>query len=318
MTLVSRLILLLICFTGAAQAQVPARQAEPIPADRIVAVVNDEVVTLYELRTRLNMALAQLQRQGTPLPPRDVLERQMLERLIMDKVQLQHAREIGLRIDDAQLEGALQRIAASNKMSLPQFRDALQKDGVSFAKFREDIRSEMTIARVREREVESKLVISEGEIDNYLSGDPSKGSNEEYEVAHILLRAPESASPEQLQRLRAKTEQIYARVLKGEKIGLSVGTTIASRTDTTQHDRTPTDPTALVRSRTSSQPSHQCASCGSVSPNASCHAEMRAVAGSSTSSWAIMWMPGARSTVRTVTPSHIVTRAPAAVTSTRL
>ena len=216
MTLVSRLILLLICFTGAAQAQVPARQAEPIPADRIVAVVNDVVVTLYELRTRLNMALAQLQRQGTPLPPRDVLERQMLERLIMDKVQLQHAREIGLRIDDVQLEGALQRIAASNKMSLPQFRDALQKDGVSFAKFREDIRSEMTIARVREREVESKLVISEGEIDNYLSGDPSKGSNEEYEVAHILLRAPESASPEQLQRLRAKTEQIYARVLKGE------------------------------------------------------------------------------------------------------
>ena len=216
MTLVSRLILLLICFTGAAQAQVPARQAEPIPADRIVAVVNEEVVTLYELRTRLNMALAQLQRQGTPLPPRDVLERQMLERLIMDKVQLQHAREIGLRIDDVQLEGALQRIAASNKMSLPQFRDALQKDGVSFAKFREDIRSEMTIARVREREVESKLVISEGEIDNYLSGDPSKGSNEEYEVAHILLRAPESASPEQLQRLRAKTEQIYARVLKGE------------------------------------------------------------------------------------------------------
>ncbi len=216
MTLVSRLILLLICFTGAAQAQVPARQAEPIPADRIVAVVNDEVVTLYELRTRLNMALAQLQRQGTPLPPRDVLERQMLERLIMDKVQLQHAREIGLRIDDVQLEGALQRIAAANKMSLPQFRDALQKDGVSFAKFREDIRSEMTIARVREREVESKLVISEGEIDNYLSGDPSKGSNEEYEVAHILLRAPESASPEQLQRLRAKTEQIYARVLKGE------------------------------------------------------------------------------------------------------
>ncbi len=218
MTLVSRLFLLLICFAGAAQAQAqaPARRAEPIPADRIVAVVNDEVVTLHELRTRLNMALAQLQRQGTPLPPRDVLERQMLERLIMDKVQLQHAREVGLRVDDAQLEGALQRIAAGNKMSLPQFRDALQKDGVSFAKFREDIRSEMTIARVREREVESKLVISEGEIDNYLSGDPSKGSNEEYEVAHILLRAPESASPEQLQRLRAKAEQIYARVLKGE------------------------------------------------------------------------------------------------------
>ena len=162
------------------------------------------------------MALGQLQRQGTPLPPRDVLERQMLERLIMDKVQLQHAREIGLRIDDTQLEGALQRIAASNKMSLAQFRDALQKDGVPFAKFREEIRDEMTVARVREREVDSKIVISEGEIDNYLSGDPSKGSHEEFEVAHILLRAPESATPEQLQRLKAKADQIYERLGKGE------------------------------------------------------------------------------------------------------
>ena len=218
MTHISRVFLLLCCLgIVQAQAQSPARRDEPVPADRIVAVVNDEVVTLHELRSRLNLALAQLQRQGTPLPPRDVLERQMLERLIMDKVQLQHAREIGLRVDDAQLEGALQRIAAGNKMSLAQFRDTLQKDGVSFARFREEIREEMTIARVREREVENKLVISEGEIDNYLSGDASRGgAGEEYEVAHILLRAPESASPEQLQRLKAKAEQVYERLLKGE------------------------------------------------------------------------------------------------------
>jgi peptidyl-prolyl cis-trans isomerase SurA len=218
MTLLVRFLILSCCCVGLAAAQSPRRlPGEPLPADRIVAVVNDEVVTLHELRTRLDLALKQLQKQGTPLPARDVLERQMLERLVIDKVQLQHARETGLKVDDAQLEQALQRIAASNKMSFAQFRDALQKDGIAFAKFREEIRDEMTIARVREREVENKIVISEGDIDNYLSDDSAKGSGrEEYEVAHILLRTPESASPEQLARLKAKADQIVERIAKGE------------------------------------------------------------------------------------------------------
>jgi len=170
-----------------------------------------------ELRARLALALNQLQRQGTALPARDVLERQMLERLVMDKIQLQHAKENGLRVEDAQLEQALQRIASSNKMTMAQFREALKKDGIEFTKFREDIREEMTIARVREREVENKILISEGEIDNYLSGDMVKGpADEEYEVAHILMRSPESASPEQIQALKAKAEQVFARLSKGE------------------------------------------------------------------------------------------------------
>jgi peptidyl-prolyl cis-trans isomerase SurA len=206
------------CFSGMVCAQSPQRQAsDPLPADRIVAVVNDEVITYHELRTRLDLALNQLKRQGTALPARDVLEKQMLERLVMDKVQLQHARDIGMRVDDTQLEQALQRIAAGNKMSLIQFREALQKDGIPFVKFREDIREEMTIARVREREVENKIAISEGEIDNHLSGDSAKGGvGEEFEVAHILLRSPESASPEQIQKLKAKADQVFERLKKGE------------------------------------------------------------------------------------------------------
>ena len=218
MTLLLRVLILSCCCVGLAAAQAPKRQpADPLPADRIVAVVNDEVVTLYELRTRLEVAINQLKKQGTPLPARDVLERQMLERLVMDKVQLQHAKEIGVKVDDAQLEQALQRIASSNKLSLAQLREALQKDGITFAKFREEIRQEMTIARVREREVENKIAISEGEIDNYLADDSAKsGGREEYEVAHILLRTPESASPEQIQRLKAKADQVFERVSKGE------------------------------------------------------------------------------------------------------
>lgn len=218
MTLSFRTLVLFLSFVGVACAQTAQRTAsEPIPADRIVAVVNDEVVTLHELSTRLDLALVQLKKQGTPLPPRNELEKQMLERLVMDKVQLQIARDTGLRIDDAQLDQALQRIAANNKMSLAQFRDALQKDGILFTKFREEIREEMTLSRVRERDVDSKIVISEGEIDNYLSGDSAKGTaTEEYEVAHILLRAPESASPEQIQKLKAKAELVYERLQKGD------------------------------------------------------------------------------------------------------
>jgi peptidyl-prolyl cis-trans isomerase SurA len=217
MMLLLRVLLLSLCLAGMANAQSARRPAsEPLPVDRIVAVVNDEVVTLYELRSRLDSAMSQLKRQGTPLPPRDALEQQMLERLVMDKVQLQYAKETGLRVDDAQLEQALQRIASGNKMSLAQFRQALEKDGITFAKFREEIREEMTIARVREREVENKIVISEGEIDNYLTDESTKGVGEEYQMAHILLRAPESASPEQIQKLKAKAEQIFDRLRKGE------------------------------------------------------------------------------------------------------
>lgn len=217
MMILLRSLLLSLCLVGLATAQSARRPAsEPVPVDRIIAVVNDEVVTLQELRSRLESALSQLKRQGTPLPPRDVLEQQMLERLVMDRVQLQYARETGLRVDDSQLEQALQRIASGNKMSLAQFREALEKDGITFAKFREEIREEMTIARVREREVENKIVVSEGEIDNYLSDESAKGVSEEYQMAHILLRAPESASPEQIQKLKLKTEQILDRLKKGE------------------------------------------------------------------------------------------------------
>ena len=211
-----RLLVLICCLYGFFAQPLFAASQEPIEADHIVAVVGDEVVTYYELRNRLESALKQLQKQGTPLPPQDVLERQMLERVIMDRVQLQYARETGLRVDDIQLDQAIGRIAANNKMTPQQFRQALEKDGIKYAKFREEIRTEMTMVRLREREVDSKLVISDGEIDNYLANQAANGGSEEYQLAHILLRAPESASPEQLQKLRLRGEQALKRALAGE------------------------------------------------------------------------------------------------------
>ena len=217
MMLIFRALLLSLVLVGVAAAQGAAKPgSQPVPTDRIVAVVNDEVITHHELRSRLDSALGQLQRQGTALPPREVLEKQMLERLVIDKVQLQFAREVGLRVDDAQLDQALQRIASNNKLTLAQFRVALEKDGIAFASFREEIRAEMTIARLREREVDSRIFISEGEIDNYLAGEAGQAGGEEYQMAHILLRAPESASPEQIQQLRAKSDQIVERLRQGE------------------------------------------------------------------------------------------------------
>lgn len=218
--LISRLLALIFCLSVFFGAPAQAAPEEPVEADRIVAVVGNEVITYHELRSRLESALKQLQKQGTPLPPQDVLERQMLERLIMDRVQLQYARESGLRIDDAQLDQAINRIAANNKLSLAQFRQALEKDGIEYAKFREEIRNELTTVRLREREVDSKLVISDGEIDNYLASQTATGGGEEYELAHILLRAPESASPEQLQKLRLRGEQALARARAGENFAV--------------------------------------------------------------------------------------------------
>ena len=215
-SLVRFLLLCVAIVSGSVFAQGRA-PASPVEADRIVAVVNDEVITLFDLRTRLETALSQLKQQGTPLPPRDVLERQMLERLVVDRVQLQLARDTGLRIDDSQLDQALGRIAASNKMNLGQFRQALERDGIPYAKFREQVREEMTVARLREREVDNRLVISDAEVDNFLEAETAKGGNaDEVQVAHILLRAPEGASPEQLQRLKAKADQVMDRLRRGE------------------------------------------------------------------------------------------------------
>ena len=209
--------LTVLAFILASFFGVPAGAApgDPVEADRILAVVGDEVITQYDLRQRLATALKQLQKQNTTLPPQDVLERQLLERMIMDRVQMQFARETGLKVDDAQLDQAITKVAANNKMTPQQFKAALEKDGVNYAAFREEIRGELTMVRLREREVDSKIIISDGEIDMYLANQASTGSGEEIHLAHILLRAPESASPEALQKLRLRGEQALQRAREG-------------------------------------------------------------------------------------------------------
>lgn len=186
-------------------------------ADRIVAVVNDEVITLRDLRERTRMARAQLVRQSVSPPPDDVLERQVLERIIVDRAQVQYARENAIRVDDVQLDRAIGRIAEENRMSLSQFRDVLEKDGIPFARFREDVRNDILINRIRDREVDSRIQISEGEVDNFIAqSDGAKAdAGTELNLGHILVRVPENATPEQIEARRKRAAEALAQLRGG-------------------------------------------------------------------------------------------------------
>ncbi|WP_374339225.1 peptidylprolyl isomerase [Methyloversatilis sp.] len=188
-----------------------------VEVDRIVAVVNSDVITLHELRVRTDQAIAQLRARNIAPPPREEFERQALERMIYEKVQLQHADETQMRIDDRMLEAALGRIAESNNMNVTQLRSAVERDGTPWPRFREDVRKEIILSRLRDREVDSRVVVTEGEIDNYIANPERKeDQQEEYSVSHILLRVPEGASPETLLRLKARADAAMEQLKKGE------------------------------------------------------------------------------------------------------
>jgi len=206
---------LILFFAVLVTAPVGAAPGEPALLDRVVAVVNNEVVTRLDLDEQVKVALQQLRRQGTPLPAQDVLERQLLERLVTARVLVQTARETGLRVDDAQLQRSLERIAQENNLTPDAFRKALEIDGVNFNRFRDELRNEILIARLKEREVDSKILITDAEIDNYLKNQQNLGGkDDEYSLVHILLLVPEQASPEQIQAKRTAAEKALAQ-LKG-------------------------------------------------------------------------------------------------------
>lgn len=213
-------LLWLLCTASvhAADAQpVAGTQKQAAPIDQIAAVVNNDVITLYELNTRISAVERQLKKQGTPLPDPAALKIQILERMIMDMLQAQFASETGVHVDDTQLDKTLRRIAQENKFpSLSEFRAKLEKDGVDYKKFREEIRGEIISARLRDREVDAKLVISDSEIDNYLSSQVKQtGKGEEYHLAHILLLVPEQASPEKIRERYQRAEDVLKQLRGG-------------------------------------------------------------------------------------------------------
>jgi peptidyl-prolyl cis-trans isomerase SurA len=195
----------------------PAAVAQRVELlDRIVAVVNTDVITRLELDRENSIAQETLRRQGTPLPQRDVLEKQLLERLITKNVLMQYARQTGLRVPDAEVEAALERIAAENKMRVADLRQAVEKSGVPFDRFREDVRGEILISKLREREVEAKISVTDTEIQNFLRTQEAQTERvDEYNLAHILVTVPEQASPEELKLRRGRAETALAQIQQG-------------------------------------------------------------------------------------------------------
>jgi peptidyl-prolyl cis-trans isomerase SurA len=212
------LFILLVTFSITVQAQDKDAGSNPILLDRVVAIVNDKVITLHELNEEVLIATRQLVHQDTPLPPRSVLERQVLERMIMSRILQQEASQTGIRISDAQLNSAIERMAADNKLTLDQFQAAMQNEGIAFESFREKIRAEMQIARLKEREVDNKVTVSESEIDGYLRDEKNKPAADkdiEYLVSHILVMVPEGASPDDIAEKRQVAEDTLSKLNTG-------------------------------------------------------------------------------------------------------
>lgn len=185
--------------------------------DSVAAVVNDDVITRHELDERLRTVISQLRKQGTPLPDEGVLEKQVLERMITEMLQAQYAKESGVRVDDGQLDLAITRIAQQNNFpTLAEFLNKLEAEGINLKKFREEIRGEIVATRLREREVESKLIISDIEVDNYLANKAKMGTaNEEYHLAHILVVVPEQASADKISAARDRAKHALAQLAAG-------------------------------------------------------------------------------------------------------
>jgi len=215
-----------------AQAQAPAAPASPpapkldqrlstapsriVSVDRIVAVVNDEVVTQNDLNERVGLVANQLRKGGAQVPPQDALQRQILERMINDLVQVQMAKETGIRVDDATLDRTIGRIAQENNLSMGDFRIALEKDGVNYSRFRDDIRNEILLARLREREVDNALVVTDAEVDTELLREArEKSTDAEFRLSHVLVMVPAQATPDQIEVRRRRALAALSELRRG-------------------------------------------------------------------------------------------------------
>lgn len=202
-----------------AMAQVTPAPAQSAPrvylADSIIAVVNNEVITRQELVDRLRLVERRMKNQGIALPPAAEFQRQLLERMIVDRAQMQLAQEYGIRVDDTMLDRAIARIAEQNKMSILEFRKQLEAEGTPYARFREEIREEITMQRLREREVDNKIQITESEVDNFLAAEQGGAAQQEYNLSHILIRIPENATAEQIAERRKRAEGVLQQLRTG-------------------------------------------------------------------------------------------------------
>ena len=196
-----------------------AQAASETELDRIVAIVNDEVIVNSELERQTASMVSQLRKKNpsTALPPANVLAKQVLERMIIKSIQLQIAKKSGIKIDNQAVNKTIARIAKSNGLSIATFRQVLENDGIDYIRFRADLKDEIILKRLESNQVESRVIISDREIDSFLKQNDVSDANQktEYQIAHILISIPEAVSPEVLQNMKAKATKIHQDIKAG-------------------------------------------------------------------------------------------------------
>ena len=207
--------ILALAFALAVVAPMSVR-AQALPSDsldKIIAVVDEDVILQSELDRAYASITAQYRSRGGELPPEDVVRKQVLERLITLQLQISRATQTGIVVADTEVDDAVDRIAQQNKLTVPQLRESLVRDGFSYEEFRKTLRDELQVQRLRSRFVQSRVTVTDTEVDIFLSSDVVKAG--EVRLSHIVLSLPESASPEQVETVRAKVEKVRAEIDAG-------------------------------------------------------------------------------------------------------
>ena len=195
---------------------IPPNAASGTVIDSIAVVVNDEVITRNELAGRIKSITTRIKEQNGAMPPETDLQRQVLELMIVERAQMQLAKEMGMRVDDRQLDRAISGIAAQNKLSVQEFRNQIEKGGVTFASFRDGIREELMMERLREHEVDNKVLVTETEVDSFIASEDAAAKEQvDMKLAQIMIRIPDNASAEQIAARRARVDDVSRQLRTG-------------------------------------------------------------------------------------------------------
>ena len=218
----SRGLLILVALLGSAAALAQTREASSSGEllDRVAATVNEGVVLTSELDEQMFIIADRLKSQKVEMPPQNVLRQQVLDRLVLQELQMQRANRAGIKVSDETLNNALTDVAQSNKIKLADLPNALAEQGIDYASYRDNIRKELAMQILRQRDVISRINVSPREIDQFLERQkkmPSEGN--EYNVSHILIAVPQAASPEQLDEAAKKADEVYKKATGGEDFG---------------------------------------------------------------------------------------------------
>src|ERR1700734_3565278 len=208
-----------VVFSAASHAQTRDIGVHGEMLDRIAAVVNDGLVLKSELDVQMDAVTKRLQDQKVELPSQNVLRQQVLDRLILQEIEAQRAKRVGLTISDEQLNGALQEIAVRNKIPFDQLPTALAAQGVDYKQYRESMRKELTLSTLRQRDVIAHINVSPHELEQFLTRQQTAAANDEFNVSHILLSLPAAATPQQLDEITHKAQDLATRASKGEDFG---------------------------------------------------------------------------------------------------